>query len=623
MASALTGGGAAVYPLAAGKSLPQWLSEAKKRALKKDEEFRRRIELIQDFAFPSACSTLALSGDGRYIVATGTYPPRVRVYDTAERSLKFERYMDAAPVAAAVLGDDFTKLAFLQDDRHVEVHAGYGRHHRTRIPTFGRDLAWHAPTAELLVGAGGGDVYRLSLEEGRYMAPLATGTPGVNALAVSRITALVGAGCDGGAVQVWDPRDYSAGPAAKLAVATATGAPDVTALAFDERSLTLAVGTADGHALLYDLRSSKPLADKAHGYRLPVTKVAFHRGTPGGDVVLSADAKVVKLWRRAGGQENLATIEAPAPIRAVAVVSDAPGVGGTDSGLLLVGCDAERIAPYYVPALGLAPRWASYLDTLTEELEEGASAAAMLGGSAAGGAGGAGGAATVYDDYRFVTRDELAGLGLGHLVGTPLLRGYMHGYFMDARLHARVTSLLASKKGGKGAGGAAQEEDAWRRERVRAAVAQAAGSRVTRTDALPAVNRELAARLLAASGGGGAVAAAEAAAAPKASRKRPAPAEAATAAAAAAAPSSSSSSAAGAAAPAAAAAGGGKAPAAKQPGLLRDGRFSALFSNPDFAIDEASEEYSRLHPTQKAAASGKSKKRRDADSDAEDDDDDA
>jgi ribosome biogenesis protein ENP2 len=33
----------------------------------------------------------------------------------------------------------------------------------------------------------------------------------------------------------------------------------------------------------------------------------------------------------------------------------------------------------------------------------------------------------IYDDYKFVTRQELEELGLEHLEGTNLLRGYMHG----------------------------------------------------------------------------------------------------------------------------------------------------------------------------------------------------
>ena len=210
MAHAVSINGVSVYNLAAGKTTPQWQAAAKKRSLKKEVDFRRRIELIQDFGFPSAAHTVCVSGDGRYIIATGTYPPRVRVYDTTELSMKFERYMDATPVATACISDDYTKLAFLQDDRNIELHAGYGRHFRTRIPTFGRDLAYHAPTAELLVASASADIFRLNLEEGRFMAPLVAAAPGgdgsVHALAVSRITALVAAAEAGGLVEVWDPR---------------------------------------------------------------------------------------------------------------------------------------------------------------------------------------------------------------------------------------------------------------------------------------------------------------------------------------------------------------------------------------------------------------------------------
>jgi ribosome biogenesis protein ENP2 len=40
------------------------------------------------------------------------------------------------------------------------------------------------------------------------------------------------------------------------------------------------------------------------------------------------------------------------------------------SGLMLLGLDASRIGSYFVPSLGPAPRWASFLEGLTEELEE-------------------------------------------------------------------------------------------------------------------------------------------------------------------------------------------------------------------------------------------------------------
>jgi ribosome biogenesis protein ENP2 len=51
-----------VYHVTSGKALPQWLSEAKKRGLRKDEEYRRRLELLQSFDFPAACQ---VRGGGR------------------------------------------------------------------------------------------------------------------------------------------------------------------------------------------------------------------------------------------------------------------------------------------------------------------------------------------------------------------------------------------------------------------------------------------------------------------------------------------------------------------------------------------------------------------------------
>ena len=33
-------------------------------------------------------------------------------------------------------------------------------------------------------------------------------------------------------------------------------------------------------------------------------------------------------------------------------------------------------------------------------------------------------------------------LGLSHLMGTNLLRAYMHGYFIDMRLHHKVTVII-------------------------------------------------------------------------------------------------------------------------------------------------------------------------------------
>ena len=79
----------------------------------------------------------------------------------------------------------------------------------------------------------------------------------------------------------------------------------------------------------------------------------------------------------------LTNIEPPATINSVTVW---PG-----SGLIFMAADTPKIQVFYVPSLGPAPKWCRFLDNLTEELEEEEHN-------------------SVYDDYKFVTREELGAL---------------------------------------------------------------------------------------------------------------------------------------------------------------------------------------------------------------------
>jgi ribosome biogenesis protein ENP2 len=554
--------GVSIYSLSSSKAQPAWLSAAKKRALKKNVDYTRRVELLQDFTFPEASQTIAVSPDGRYVVGTGTYPPRVRVWDTAELSMKFERYMDATPVATCVLASDYSKLAFLQDDRNVELHAAYGRHYRTRIPTAGRCMAWHAPTAELLMGCSGRDVFRLSLEEGRFLEPLElhAESTAANGVAVSRTTALVAVACDGGAVEIFDPRSRARAGRVRLSADERGAGVDATAVGFEEGGLGLVAGASDGRCLVFDLRAAAPVTEKAHPYGLPVLSAGFHRSPA--RLIMSADAKQVKFWGRDDGAAfTNVEVGGDGALAAVVAAGDAPGaIGAADSGLLFLAGDADRVGVKYVPALGPAPKWASFVDALTEEVDGyvGGDEGTGVGGGGGGGGGGAPGA--VFDDYKFLTREELTALGLNGLVGTPLLRAYLHGFFIDARLHRRVASHAP-----------AAAADAFRAERVRAAVDATRASRVEAAVAAPAVNAALAARLRADADGGGA---GSSKAAAKKARRRGS--------------GRTDEEVAEEAVDMAARRGAGAGEGASDPApasILDDARFKSLFSDPAFAID--------------------------------------
>jgi hypothetical protein len=88
--------GVKVYNLSAGKTLPQWLEEShkKKFSLRYSTDFRSRIELIQDFSFPAASYRLKATRDGKYLIASGTYPPQVKVFELDQLAQKCERHLD-------------------------------------------------------------------------------------------------------------------------------------------------------------------------------------------------------------------------------------------------------------------------------------------------------------------------------------------------------------------------------------------------------------------------------------------------------------------------------------------------------------------------------------------------
>jgi hypothetical protein len=86
-----------VYHVTSGKTTPQWLSEGKKASLRKNEDYLRRLELLQDFSFPSACQRMKITPDGQYIFATGYHPPMVRMQPGEPRMRLAQQEQPASP----------------------------------------------------------------------------------------------------------------------------------------------------------------------------------------------------------------------------------------------------------------------------------------------------------------------------------------------------------------------------------------------------------------------------------------------------------------------------------------------------------------------------------------------
>lgn len=641
-------GSGKIYALASSSAVPEWLSERSRRNLsKRDSTFRHRITLLQDLEMPVASTKIRQSPDGKFLLVGGTYSPRIRCYELAEMSMKFERYLDSEVVDLCILSEDYGKLAILGSDRTIMFHAPYGNHDKIRLPTFGRAMAYEKTTCDLMVVSSGkrpsssslsssssssesymgGEVYRFNLDEGRFSQPYSfasalgssssgrynDGTPqtvpiGGGCISVSPTHSLCAIGAEDGTVRFWDtrapamttssrPNDNHLTPFINLDVAsavsgrgffdhensTANSFPgEVTSLCFDDAGMRMCAGTKGGNVALYDMRSSKPLFVKEHRYGLPIHTVQFHSGS---GTILSSDAKLVKIWnaRGTGGSSSsssawngdddhggfdpissgdtndesgiggplgtiVANVEGTADFTHFITSGDTSDSSGNSHGLLLCAGEQSKVQSFYCPVLGTAPRWCSFLDNITEELEE-------RDGMHDDPVGGAVQTETVYEDYKFLTRAEIDKLGIQNLVGTPLLRGYMHGFFVHVGLYNKIRAVAKPF-----------EYSEYRSRKIKERMEEKRGSRiapkVAQQKAKAKVNTDLADRLHAKAG----------------DRTK-----------------------------------AGKVAKA----LVEDDRFGRLFDNKDFEIDEEAEDFKLRNPS---GIAKRVRNDRDMDSDQEDND---
>ncbi len=311
----------------------------------------------------------------------------------------------------------------MQADRHIELHAQFGTYYRFRIPRVGRDITYHAPSCEMLVCGSSNEVYRFNLEQGMFRKPIKTYSPdceAINSIKINPIHQLIGIGCDNGWVECIDPRSKATAGILNVCdyIRQSTGVKscgnEVTCFEFDSNGVTFAAGTNMGQVGIFDLRKSGIIHSRDHNYDLPIVSMGFHDLTKN---VFTADKKVVKIWDKETG-EMLTNLEMPAHI------SDALMI--PSSGMMMIAGERSKIKPLYIPALGPAPKWCSFVDTITEELEEIKKF-------------------SVYQDLKYVTVEELQELGMQDLLGTDLLRPHLHGFFIKMSLYKKALEFY--KKG--------------------------------------------------------------------------------------------------------------------------------------------------------------------------------
>jgi len=510
----------------------------------------------------------------------GTYKPQIHTHYLPHLSLSFARHTISLNITFLLLSSDYSKSLHLQSDRSIEFHTPLGCHYTTRLPRYGRDLKYDRRSAEALIPAvgvnenGNGEVFRLNLEVGRYMrgyevdvggddftssgggalqGGVATGSVNTAAIAEDSHN-LLAFGTSLGIVEFWDSRSRG-----RIGILQSPRQSDpidgrqaITALEFDRSGLGLATGSSTGLIHLYDLRSSSPILRKDQGYGYPIHTLKYldpsatTRAQTSEPKILSADKRIIKIWNQQDGSA-WTSVEPAVDINSVAWCKD--------SGMLLTANEGRQQHSFFIPQLGPAPKWCAFLDKLVEEMAEDPSDPNAYTSHNAG---------DVYDNYKFLTMQQLQSLNLSHLVGTTsLLRPYMHGYFVAQRLYEEA-KLIADPF--------VWEEE--RNKKIKDKIDTERESRIRGNKKVTAkVNKRLAERMMEraereeryqakkafAKGGDGARFGANNI--DVMHDQKPAPG-----------------------------------------GLLSDPRFARLFQDEDFAIDERSREFQMINPSTKSAA---------------------
>ena len=142
-------------------------------------------------------------------------------------------------------------------DRTIELHAQYGTHFKTRIPHCPRDMAYNPFNCNLLVSASADEIYRITLEEGRFLQPFET-LSNINSLEYNKYLNILFAG--GSSLEVWDFRERK-----RIANVQPTNPGEISCVRVDDTGLLVAVGQ-EGIVDLFDVRFDKRMSTIRHAY---------------------------------------------------------------------------------------------------------------------------------------------------------------------------------------------------------------------------------------------------------------------------------------------------------------------------------------------------------------------
>ncbi|SBS80574.1 nucleolar protein 10, putative (NOL10) [Plasmodium ovale curtisi] len=486
--------GIKIYSLTSGKCNPSNYACGKSTASAKKKKNsggnsvnnggdENSVEILHDLEFSQKSDIIKISEDGRYICVSGMYPPQIGLYDTKEMSIKHRRHFDEEVVNFEFLTSNYEKLVFLCKNRYLEFHNAAGKFHKIRIPKEGRSLMYNKNNASVYICASYEDIYVLNLQKGCYDNSICTKNEENNFISKNGHLPIFATGGSNGILEIWDERVTNK----SVAFLNVHNSEELTSTAFSDNGLKIAVGTCSGIVKLFDIRHNKPLFLCDHCNDLPIKKIQFLKvnsrgvcagvssmsgigtingisnasnigsGSYGeeevltqGECIASADANCIKMY--AEGRKNILSLQ---------VITFDESKGGTsgrigkkkimllnndvvninsfafyeNSGLCFIPCDNKKVCMYFIPFIGIAPKWCNFLDSITEELEEKERYRKDDDITNAG-------SNDLFDDYVFLTNVQVERLNITHLKGSNNLIPYLHGYYIPSNIYTDIKSAI-------------------------------------------------------------------------------------------------------------------------------------------------------------------------------------
>ncbi|CRG98513.1 conserved Plasmodium protein, unknown function [Plasmodium relictum] len=445
--------GIKIYSLTSGKINPDCTnvdSKKKKNKFIRSDCNENSVEILHDLEFSQKSDEIKISDDERYICISGSYPPQIGLYDTRELSIKHRRHFDEEVINFEFLSSNYEKLVFLCKNRYLEFHNAAGKYYKMRIPKEGRNLMYNKENSNLYICASYEDIYILNLQKGCYQNSITTKNENNNFICRNPHLPIFATGGSNGFLEIWDERIKKS-----LNFLNINEYDELTTGCFSDNGLKIGVGTSNGIIKLFDIRHNKPLLTKDHCNDLPIKKLEFLKINNNkyfynndddknfstyNECIASSDSNCIKIYSENKNLLSLQIIkfdDEKSNKKNKLLNNDSININSftfyKNSGLCFIPCDNKKVFIYFIPFIGLAPKWCNFLDNMTEELEEKEKYKKNYDDDYSN---------ELFDDYVFLTSQQVDQLNINHLKGTKNLISYLHGYYIPTKIYADIKSVI-------------------------------------------------------------------------------------------------------------------------------------------------------------------------------------